>query len=198
MPYVNSAISQILQYCTEISSLWRELAKSQAQSRLRKYFVERTSSISAYCGKCDNIAEHCWALQNTHVNKTIAFWFAANAKEYDACVEVRALQSPGTSCYTSLYLRKKKRTAWKHSRFNKTWWHMHLWCVNTFLTLYCLNWFIFCCGVIQCFCLKSFMGLRVTLLRGQLYSSLKACGTKAVEEVNRKLKTLPEILDQTT
>lgn len=46
--------------------------------------------------------------------------------------------------------------------------------VNTFLTLYCLNWFIFCCGVIQCFCLKSFMGL------------------------NRKLKTLPEILDQTT
>lgn len=28
--------------------------------------------------------------------------------------------------------------------------------------------------------------------------SLKACGTKAVEDVNRKLKTLPEILDQTT
>lgn len=29
-------------------------------------------------------------------------------------------------------------------------------------------------------------------------SSLKACGTKAVEEVDRKLKTLPEIVDQTT
>lgn len=28
--------------------------------------------------------------------------------------------------------------------------------------------------------------------------SLKACGTKAVEDVNRKLKTLPDILDQTT
>lgn len=119
MPYVNSAISQILQYCTEISSLWRELAKSQAQSRLRKYFVERTSSISAYCGKCDNIAEHCWALQNTHVNKTIAFWFAANAKEYDACVEVRALQSPGTSCYTSLYLRKKKTNSLKTFPFQQ-------------------------------------------------------------------------------
>lgn len=42
------------------------------------------------------------------------------------------------------------------------------------------------------------MGLGDTQLREQVCNSLKACGTKAAKEVNRELKTLPEILDQIT
>jgi len=156
MPCVNSAISQLLQCCTEISSSWRELAKSHAPSRLRKNLVGLASSISACCGKCDNINLY-WTLQNTHVNKNIAFWFAQNAKEYDACVEVRVLQSLGTSCCTSLYLRKwlnsLKTFLFQQNMMAHALRMAHA--VNTLLPLYCLDRFIFH-GGIRCFCVWNF------------------------------------------
>lgn len=42
MPCVNRAASQLLQCCTEISSFWEKLARSQAQSRLRNKGFCRT------------------------------------------------------------------------------------------------------------------------------------------------------------
>lgn len=42
MPCINSAASQVLQYCTKISSFWRKPVRSQAQSRLRKKGFCRT------------------------------------------------------------------------------------------------------------------------------------------------------------
>lgn len=128
MPWVNSAASQLLQYYTEISSFWRKLAKSQAQSRLRKKGFCRTCYFH-FCLQWKmwqhslvlSIAKHPW--QQTHLYDLLQMQRnMMHVLKWEPC-------SPWVPVAALLFAWERNWAAWQCSPFQQTRWQMHWpWC----------------------------------------------------------------------
>lgn len=124
MPCINSAASQVLQYCTKISSFWRKLVRSQAQSRLRKKGFYRTSFHFCLLWKMWqhslvlSTAKRPW--QQKHLSDSLQMQrYMMHVLKLETC-------NPWVPVAALLLAWGRNWAAWQCSPFQQTWWPMHL------------------------------------------------------------------------